>query len=390
MRKYFTKIEKEMKEEYFPALKLSGIDGVILDSKNVFPSTLSYANQHGMNVWIKVDDVKDENITYIDYDSAGVVYEESSVSFTTLDILKKIVKSIPKENTISGYIIKYPKFNGLIWDKTFADDFYKDYSNYIDDYLYLMFEPSEKQAPFRYWYMENVWKFIYKIYLSPILKWAKRSNINVCFDIGEEQTYFLQMERGVFLSELLEKGIGLYTEHKHNCIYETAIIISKYGENCFLSCDEPDEDLCDLDINIVSTAVSPKEEYVNSKSHILLIRCERGVAERFAKYKIPLDDSNECTAIDASFEATYYCDMLHEKGFQFEVTSEKYFEKYATYKNKVLKYKGIEIDQILLCKSCVFSEKGINLLNRASKGGICINNISLIDILESSLLQGEK
>ena len=389
MKKYFTKIQREMKEEYFPALKLSGTGGVIFDSDNVYPSGLSYANQYELDVWVKIDKTVSDEITYIDYDSAGIVYEKSSVFYTNLDILKKTVKSMPKDSKISGYIIKYPKFSGVIWDETFADDFYNDYSNYIEDYLYLLFEPYERQAPFRYWYMENCWKFIYKRYLHPILKWAKRAKINVCFDIGDEETHFLQMERGVFLLELMEKGISVYADHKKKCIYENGIIMSKYGKNCFLSCDEPDKNLCDLDINIVSAAVPYSEENIESKHCILLIRCERGVAERYIKFQIPFDDSNECMAIASSFEGTYYCDMLHEKGFRFEVTSEKYFEKYTVYKNKALTYKGIKIDQILLCKSCVFSAKGIGILNKVSKAGICINNISLVDILESSLLQGE-
>ncbi|MBE7015429.1 MAG: hypothetical protein E7417_01230 [Ruminococcaceae bacterium] len=390
MNKYFTKIEKDMQERYFPALKLSGVSGVIFDSDNVFRSSLSYANKYNLDAWVKVEKTTSENIAYMDYDSSGIVYEDSSVFYTSLDILKETAGSMPENSNVSGYIIKYPNFRGVIWDKSFAEDFYKEYSNYIEDYLYLLFEPYEKQAPFRYWYMENCQKFIYKKYISPILRWAKRVNINVCFDVGDEQTYFLQMEKGVFLLDLIEKGVSVYANHKKNCIYETGIIMSKYGKNCFLAASEPDDNLRDLDINVVSQSIPQTEGDIISKSHILLVRCERGVAERFAKYKNPLDDSNECAALDASFEGTYYCDMLYEKGFSFEVTSEKYFEKYTSYKNKVLTYKGVIVDQILLCKSCVFSKKGISILNRVSKDGICVNNISLIDILESSLLQGEE
>lgn len=388
MSMIYTRLSKEMKEEYFSALKLTGVGGIVMPCDKIFSSNLIYAKNNGLNIWVSLDAVDKEGADFLVCDSSGIFCSHKEISAVSSGLLKEALKAFEKADLdlIDGFIIKYPKLPQLIWDESFRVEFYSEFSNDIDDYLYLLFEPAEKLASFRTWYYEKCADFVYKKYLYPLIKLAKRKGVRLCFDIGTEESEYFYIKRHIDIFALLEKGVSLYSVHNSNSIAETCIILSKYNTDSFVASQEADNRIDNLDINLIGTPTEKHEIPENNRENILLVRSARGVTERIIKSDILPEEAAENEAIIASFESTYYTDMLFEKGFNFEIASEKLFEKHTRFKNGELTYKNSIITQLLLCNSCVFSEKGIRLLNKIADGGICINNKNLINILASDLI----
>ena len=388
MNRLFTIVEKEMKESYFPALKMTGVTGIIIPADKIVSSNISFAKKYGFSVWINIESVQPYKTTYIDYDKLGVTYNEDTFNSFSFDELKDTEKRLRKDkiDNIDGFILKYLDASGIVWDESFKNNYFTRFSNYIEDYLFALFETTDEKASFRSWYYDTCEKFVYDNYVKPAVRWAKTRNIKLCFDIGDEASHYFYIKRNISIMNLLERDVSLCINHFADSISEVSILLSKYSNDSFIFAKEYDDRLDGLDINIIGQGKVADAANSCSKEKILLIRCDRGAMEKL----VMLDDdfymSNECDALLTSLESSYYCDMLYEKGFDFEVTNERLFEKYAEYKNKKLTYKNQEISQILLCKSCVFTEKVYKLLNRLKSDGVCINNVNLISILNSDLL----
>lgn len=376
-----------MREEYFSAVKLTGVGGIIMPFNEMVSSNLANAKKHGLSFWSEFDKTQKETLTYLDIDSSDIIYCEKETKVLALNDLKEVIKSMSKSDRelLDGIIVKYPDFSSFLWDESFKEDYYNEFSNYIEDYLYLLFEPAEKQVAFRSWYFEKCSDFVYKKYICPLIKWAKSKGINLCFDIGKEESEYYYLKRHVDIMYLLEKGVSLCVNHNPNGITETCIMLSKYSGNSFVVSNY-DSRIDSLSLNFIAHAKCNQDFVKKSKDCILLIRASRGVMQRCVEADNEDISVTENDAVKASLEGTYYTDMLFEKGFQFEITSEKLFEKHAKFKNGIFTYKDKKINQVLLCNSCVFTKKGIKLLNSLLDGGVCINNANLINILGSDLI----
>lgn len=382
MSRVFTILENEMKEIYFPALRRADVYGIIMPYDRIFPSNIAYANQYDIPVWISYNVTEQLDCKYLYYGKMGVEGVDGKFECFAFDELKNYIKKLPKEVSegIQGVILKYPRYSNTIWDESFRDAFYDEFQNYIEDYLGILFELTDKKVAFRNWYYELCHNFIYSKYVKPAVTWAKKRKLKLCFDIGEEKSHYSYLKKQIFCMNLLENGVSLSVKHQKGNISEVSVLLSKYDNDSFVFMDENDESLHGLDVNLVGTIETVDNNRLRTDDKVLLVRCDRGVAEKFV-----LDEemyfTNECRGHIASFESTFYTDMLFKKGFDFVITNEKYFEKYSKYKNGVYTYKNQEIGQILLCESCVFTDEAINILKKLESKGIPINSKSLEDIL---------
>jgi len=384
LNKAFTRIEKEMKESYFSALKLTGVSGVIMPYDKIFAANILNAKKHGFSVWIVINATVPIKATTIDYSTSGVLFNDADFESFSFDALKNTYEEL-SEYYIDGFILQYPKVYSILWDDSFRTEYYREFSNYIEDYLVDLFEENGRKS-FRSWYYNKCSCFIYDKFVAPAVDWADINNVNLCFDIGAEQSQYYYFLKHISLLDLLEKNISLCVTHSINEIVEVCVLLSKYQNNHFVISEEYDKRLQDLCLNVVGTISDEESEVLTSSDRVLLIRCDRGILENYTQADESLYFVNECDSLVSSIESTYYCDMLHEKGFNFEITNEKYFEKYIVYENNVLRYKDKEISQILICNSCIFSEKMCNFLDELKKDGVCINNTKLIDILGFNLI----
>jgi hypothetical protein len=109
---------------------------------------------------------------------------------------------------------------------------------------------------------------------------------------------------------------------------------------------------------------------------ILLVKPMRGVIDRYME--TGRRNRLETTALASAIEGVYFCDMLKEKGYTFDVADEFSFMT----KRNLRKY-----TDILICGSCLFADKEMSKINRILVKGIRINSQDLISELSE---QGEE
>ena len=67
---------------------------------------------------------------------------EAKIKTFDFDKLKEFVSSIPDGDLelIDGIKLLCPSHSGMLWDESLKNDFYEEFSNYIEDYLTVLFE----------------------------------------------------------------------------------------------------------------------------------------------------------------------------------------------------------------------------------------------------------
>lgn len=381
MNKIYTKVEKEMRESYFPALRLTGVQGIIMPSDKVFSQNIQFAKKSGLFVWIEFDGIETVESKRVEYNTFGVGSSSAKITSFSFDGLKKLVSELSKDDieALDGIILKYPSHSGMLWDESFKDDFFSEFSNYVEDYIPILFEDlDEDKNAFRSWYFDKCHKFIYNTYVKPAISWTKKIGISLSFHIGEDKTSFFYFIEHISVMDLLEDGVSLCVYHDKEGITEHGVLLSRYGDGNFIFTNEYDERLDGLDANIIGYGNAEAVSSVDNSERILLIRSDRAIAESYYEFTDSIYMSSESESIVNSFNSTFYTDKLYQKGYNFEITNERYFEKYAEYNNGTLTYKNKEINRILICDKCIFSDDTFELLKTLKKDGFSINNSKII------------
>ena len=256
----------------------------------------------------------------------------------------KDLKPLLKEG-IDGFILPVPKINSLIWDTKIARMCKMEEP---DDILGELFDSDVEISSVRSWYYINLSKYILRTYILPVKRFCKREGKELIYDLGNIEMEYDLMKTGINPAMLKKAGISLLV-HK---VYGNA---------------EKEIGLSDADFIMDGDCAYRDTKY---NADILLIKPTRGVMERFVQGEIKNRVNRlETSALSAAMESVYYCDMLTKKGHIFDVADEMHLPK----ESELRKY-----EHILICKSCLFTEKEKKKIEKIQKYGVKINDSELI------------
>lgn len=284
------------------------------------------------------------------YENAGKISEKSGeVRYVGVKDLKKLLKNIEAfYDDVFGFIVPVPEISGPIWNSKLAKMCRMDEENC--ETLYDLFDDETEISSVRWWYYKNFEKYILRTYMIPLKKFCDSIGKEIIFDLGNIEMQYDLMKNMINPELLKNAGISLAV-HKGNEILAKELGFS-YKDFVITG---------DFIERIKSNEVMEK---------ILLIKSVRGVKERFRQGEIKGRLNRlETPALSAAIESVYYCEMLSKKGYEFDVKDEEFLSKGNDYK----KY-----DNILICKSCLFTEKETKIIDKIQKDGIKINDNELI------------
>ena len=274
-----------------------------------------------------------------------IAIDDGEVRYVGVRELKKLLKDADGfGDKIRGFIVPVPEVNGPVWNDRLARMLGQDY----DEILYELFDQELEISHLRSWYYETVGKYILKSYMLPLKKFTESIGKEIIFDLdGIEMEYDL-MKKMINPALLKKAGISMAV-HKE-------------------SREAPKElGFSDKDY-VISGDYLVKEKNNNAK--VLLIKPTRGIMERFVQGEIKSRPNRlETPALLAAIESVYYSDMLTEKGYSFDTTDEARLPKMSDFS----KY-----ENILICKSCLFTEKERKKIDKLQKYGVKINDKDLI------------
>ena len=381
--KYFSEVRADSKEVFFGKLKSSGFSGVILKVSDSLAEQVGFAQKYELEVWIKCENGENAEYGCAVLDDFRVVAEKSVFKTVTAEMLDKIRNSLPNAafEYITGIISPLPAITKPYMSDALADEYQKSFGSDIFEYIKILFDEEEETSSFRSWYFTHAFELIFDETAAPLKEWCEsRGKKFSAFagDIGGIHP----LNYGIFLEMLHEHNLSVSFAYPKSCEYPVAASGFKNGGFVFAETDDLPQK-ADYE-NIVCERICGKAaKPVNPD--ILLVIPSRGVMERFVFKKKRLKYNIESPAGEAAAEGMYYADMLYEKGFDFGAADEFTIEKSGGVENGKFLLFGREYGQIIVCRSCAFSDSGIELLNKAYENGVCINNSGLLDILNSEL-----
>ncbi len=247
------------------------------------------------------------------------------------------------QDDIKGFIVPVPEISGPIWNSRIAKMCKIDEEN--NEILYELFDDEIEISSVRSWYYTNLAKYILRTYMLPLKRFCKSIGKEIIFDLGDIEMQYDLMRNMINPDMLKKAGLSLLVHKSENVEKELGFS----GE----------------DFVVVGDSI---ERVTKADAKILLIKPARGIMERFIQGEIKNRPNRlETPALSSAVESTYYCDMLAEAGYAFDVTDEIHLPK------DLKKY-----ENILICKSCLFAEKEKKKIDKLQKYGVKINDNELI------------
>ncbi len=310
----------------------------------------------------KVAFVNDTNIKLLNITEISVKSEQmlcqlagktdiktGEVRYVSVKDLKRLLKNDETlQDSVSGFVVPIPEISGPVWNDKIAKMCKMTEGD--SEFLYELFDDEIETSSVRSWYYENLAKYILKTYMLPLKRFSRSIGKEIIFDLGNIEMQYDLMEKMINPCMLKKSEISLLV-HK-----ETGNIEKELGfsENDFVIKDD----------------TIKRCEKREQEPKILLIKPMRGVMERFVLQEIRKKPNRlETPALLSAIESVYYCDMLSEKGYNFDVADEMNLPKVIDLK----KY-----EHILICKACLFTEKETKKIDRLQKFGVKINDKDLI------------
>ncbi len=365
----------------FRIVKEIGFSGVLLDMTANLKKNILAADREGLAVWVKVNETEKKEITCIENIGGRATETNGEIYVVTEKFLDNMCSLIGDVSfsQIEGFVVPVPEFSGTLWNDTIEKECEK-YGYDIYDGRMELFDEEKIESTFRAHYYEAVEKYVLSKYLIPVKTWASTLGKKVSFNIGTMQTQYDLAVKMINPFRLAEEGLSVAVTKSVGNDFETAAMLNSFGkesENLFLS----DGGDCDIFSASIIVSSSPfRCDNKNCDADILLVKPSRGVMERYI-WKRSKSVRVESPALIAAMDAMYYTDMLYEKGIGFTSTDEFGIEKYGDSKKGFFVFKGKKYNQVLICDSCRFSDKGIKILSKAEKDGVLINDKTLTDAI---------
>lgn len=257
----------------------------------------------------------------------------------------KDAKSVLQEN-VGGIIVPVPTISGPLWNARLAKMCRLEEDN--NDILYELFDDEIEVSPVRSWYYINLAKYILRTYMLPLKRLCKSMGKELIFDLGCIDMQYDLMKVMINPGLIKRAGISLAV-HKNGGNIENELGLS--GKDFIVNGDK-------------------LERVAKNEAKMLLIKPMRGVMERFVQGEIKEKPNRfETPALSAGIESVYYCDMMSDAGISFDVVDEICLPK----ERDLRKY-----EDILICKSCLFTEKDKKKIDKLQKYGVKVNDGNLI------------
>ena len=250
------------------------------------------------------------------------------------------------KDEIRGFVVSAPQISGPIWNEKLAK--MCKIQEEDNEILYELFDDEIEISSVRFWYYENLQKYILRAYLLPLKRFCKRMGKELIFDLGNVEMQYDLMKNMINPDTMKKAGLSLSVHRQSGNI-------------------EKELGFSNEDFVITENSIERAER---KEAKILLIKPIRGIMERFIQGEIKSRPNRlETPALCVAMESTYYCDMLAEGGYEFDVTDEIHIPK----ESELKKY-----EDILICKSCLFTEKEKKKIEKLQKYGVKINDKDLL------------
>ena len=336
----------------FKKLKQQGVKAVLIKYSPKIRKTVKSASSFGMRVMVEMTSSTKDNISVIKPLAGRVYIEEGSIDYISTNDIKDVIKKLGKGiSDVMGFVLPIPAVNGLLWN----DEIRELINAEIDD-LYDLFDEEKEISHIRWQYFTSVQKYLYETYMLPQKELLKGSGKKTVFYIGEKELEYDLVENLVNTKVLKHKGLNL-------------------GICCDKDLAETEFGLCGGDFVFDENGCEQIHQKRTSKD-ILLIKPNRGVVERYVE--TGRRNRIETSALSSAVEGVFWGEKLKLKGYSFDVMDESSFYK----KRDFEKYKDV-----LICDSCLFTDKELTKINRILDQGIRINSAELMTEL---LKQGEE
>lgn len=276
--------------------------------------------------------------------------DDGEIRYVSVRNVKKLLKDMRSFKDVEGFVVPVPEMSAPIWN----DKLERGLGQYCDNVLYELFDQDIEKSSVRSWYYETLTRYIINTYLRPLIRFFKSIDKEVIFDLGRAGMQYDLMKKMICPDLIRKSGISVAV-HKESGNIEKELGLGNCG--FVISGDE----------------IARVEGSDNAK--ILLIKPTRGIMERYCQGEIRNKANRlETPALLAGIESVYYCDRLLEKGYSFDVVDENRMPKISD----LVKY-----ENILICNSCLFTEKETKKIDKLHKIGVKINDRDLIcDIME--------
>lgn len=355
----------------FNMLKNNGFTGVAFEYDKCTQNKILSASECNLEVWILLSEKESISPAYLLNIGGRLSVEEKAIDITTSCILSEKYSDMDEnsKNLVTGFIVPFPNICGIIWDDSLESECDRLGIDKNDNLIDL-FDEEPLESTYRAWYYEQAERLIIEKYLLPLKEFAESYGKKISFDMGAMETQYDLAYKMANPFRFMESGIAATFRQGTGLSFETEAVMICPGAK---------------DFSILTDCIEyAQKESEPLKSDILLIKPSRGVMERFVmrkrrKYRL------ETPALIAAMDGTYYINMLKEKGFNFHCADEFGIERYGFSGDGKFRLGEQEYGQILICQSCRFSQKGINILKKAEEDGVCINSESLIKILGAEL-----
>lgn len=349
MSKFFTFADSNTD---FEKLKQQGVKSVLIKYSPKIRKTIKSASSVGMNIMVEMEFGTKDSISVIKPLAGRLHIEEGSINYISTSDIKNVLKDIGKGiDKVMGFVLPVPSVNGLLWN----DEIKELTKTEIDD-LYDLFDEEKEISFIRWQYFTSAQKYLYEKYMIPQKEILKSIGIKVVFSFGKQELQYDLIGSLVNTMMLKHKGLNLGICCDKD-LAETEFGL-RGGDYVF------DENGCEQ--------IHKKRTYKN----ILLIKPTRGVIERYVE--TGRRNRLETNALSSAIEGLFLGEKLKLKGCSFDVADESSFYE----KRDFEKYKDI-----LICESCLFTDKEMSKISMLLKSGIRINSA---DLMAELLKQGEE
>lgn len=337
----------------FEALKRKGVKSVLIKHSSKISKDIKKASALGLKIMVEISHGTKDTVKVIGPLGGRVCFDAGEIEYVSTEDIKTTLKSIGGLiDKVSGFVLPVPKVSGLLWN-----DEIEAICQIDDDELYDLFDEDKEISEVRSVYYKIAERYVLEKYIVPLDSYLKNIKRRSVFYIGKNEMYYDFV--GKHINPFMLKNAGL-------CIgvfgdMETARVEFGIDSGDFVF----NEESCEK-ITLNKT----------EKIRILLVKPTRGTVERYVW--TGKRNRMETPALSSAVEGIYWSEKLNKKGYFFDVaedtsfSSKKHFGKYR---------------DIIICKSCLFTDKEISKINILSEKGVRINSAELIDEL---IEQGEE
>ena len=336
----------------FEKLRTEGVKAVLLKCSSGISKNIKKASEFGMKIMMEMPRSTKDAVKVIKPFGGRVSVEDGEIEYTSTKDVKKAIKSIGGSiGRVTGFVLPIPEVRGLLW----SDEIERDCALENGD-IYDLFDDEKEVSHIRSMYCISAQKYFYEKYMLPQNKLLKSLGKKTVFYIGEKELQYDLIGSLVNTRMLKHKGFFLGA----SCERELAKTELGFGNGDYIF----GKNSCEI--------ISEKR----ISNEILVVKPMRGVMERYVE--TVRRNRIETPALSSAVEGVYFCDMLREKGYSFDTADEYSFIQ----KRNLSKYKDV-----LICESCLFTDKEMYKINRLLEKGVRINSSELISKLSE---QGEE